>query len=146
MFDVTIGGQLVLDDFDIFAATGGYTASVRSFPTAATSSVVVDMAAVERGTYVSGIEVTPAQPPTPSPWSLLPNSHYRRSEQTFTYSTVTGHFYLVGGIGKVEGVQVQRIEEYDPVTGKWATVGKLPTNINHVQAVELNGLIMRPDQ
>jgi len=141
LFDVTIGGQLVLDNFDIFAATGGYTASVRTFQTTASSQVIVDMAAVTGPPLVSGIEVAPALPPISSPWSLLPDSHYRRSEQTFTYSTVTGRFYLVGGIGKVEGVQVQRIEEYDPVSGTWATVGKLPTNINHVQAVELNGLI-----
>ena len=54
---------------------------------------------------------------------------------------MTGRFYLVGGIGKVEGTHVRRIEEYDPVARRWATVGTLPTNINHVQAVELGGLI-----
>jgi hypothetical protein len=144
MFDVSVDGRLVLDDFDIFAATGGYTASMRSFVTDATSGVTVDMQAVTGPPLVSAVEVLPYVPPTvgqDGSWTLLPNSHYRRSEQTFVYSSATGRFYLVGGIGKVEGVQVRRIEEYDPATARWTTVGTLPTNINHVQAVELNGLI-----
>jgi hypothetical protein len=142
LFDVSVGGALVLDDFDIFAATGGYTASMRSFTTSAASEVVVDMRKVTGPPLVSGIEILPATPhPDTGGWRLLPDSHYRRSEQTFSYSSVTGRFYLVGGIAKVEGVQVRRIEEYDPATRRWATVASLPSNVNHVQAVELGGLI-----
>ena len=144
MFDVTVGDQLVLDDFDVFAATGGYTGSMRSFVTNASTEVVVDMRAVTGPPIVSAVEIVPYVPPVDpgaASWSLLPNSHYRRSEQTFAYSSVTGRFYLVGGIAKVEGVHVRRIEEYDPVARRWATVATLPSNINHVQAVELGGLI-----
>ena len=83
MFDVTVGQQLVLDDFDVFAATGGYTASVRTFVTTVSSEVVVDMRAVTGPPIVSAVEIVPYVPPPDTGWSLLPDSHYRRSEQTF---------------------------------------------------------------
>lgn len=144
-FDVTINGQKVLSRLDIFAATGGYTGSVRSFVVPSAGSITVSFTGVKGQPLVSGIEVLGYVPPPPSggvgQWTVLPESRYRRSEQTFTYSSRSQRFYLVGGIGKVEGDQVRLIEEYNPATRTWATVGALPTNINHVQAVEANGQI-----
>ena len=102
------------------------------------------MRAVTGPPIVSAVEVVPYVPPAdPAPrrGRSCPTATTAGPSRPSPYSSVTGRFYLVGGIGKVEGVQVRRIEEYDPVARRWATVATLPTNINHVQAVEAR----RPD-
>lgn len=66
-------------------------------------------------------------------WGDRSPSSFPRQEVSFTYSPTTGLFYLAGG-STVH-------ESYDPATDSWTTVAPLPANLDHIQAVELEGRV-----
>lgn len=57
-FDVLIEGQVVLDDYDIFAEAGGYKGIMKSFTvTAPDDSLDIELGYVIRNPTISGIEI-----------------------------------------------------------------------------------------
>ncbi|HIE96818.1 MAG TPA: hypothetical protein EYG03_07755 [Planctomycetes bacterium] len=72
IFDVAIDGDVVLNDFDIFAAAGARTALVESFDVVSDGTINIDLARVRREPTIAGIRITeknsapaPSDPPTP---------------------------------------------------------------------------------
>ena len=76
----------------------------------------------------------PAPSPTAPFWTTLASSPSARQEVSEVYSPTTKKFYVAGGLTTVH-------EAYNPVTNTWATVAPLPAALDHIQGVELNGLI-----
>jgi hypothetical protein len=90
-----------------------------------------------------------AAPPFPATWDLIEvlngtgptgsvgtwdtRARSGLARQEVTYVNNNGKFYLSGG-GTAQQV-------YDPVTNAWTTVAPLPANLDHIQAVALNGLV-----
>jgi N-acetylneuraminic acid mutarotase len=70
----------------------------------------------------------------PATWKRSTPSGFARQEVSFVYLPNTGTFLLAGGRSTVQ-------ESYNPLTGSWKTVAPLPTPLDHVQSVELNGLV-----
>jgi Kelch motif len=56
-----------------------------------------------------------------------------QNRQEVSYVKADGKFYLAGGS--------TLHERYDPATNSWSTVKPLPANLDHIQGVELGGLI-----
>jgi N-acetylneuraminic acid mutarotase len=77
---------------------------------------------------------TTACGPDPGVWRSRPPSSFARQEVSFVYSPSTATFLLAGGRSRVQ-------ESYDPSTRSWRTVAPLPAALDHVQSVELNGLV-----
>lgn len=78
--------------------------------------------------------VTPAQGAVDAPpgaWATLARSGV--AAQEVSYVQAGGKFYLTGG-GREQ-------KAYDPQTNSWRQVAPLPSAVDHVQAVELAGLI-----
>ncbi|MBW3578433.1 MAG: choice-of-anchor D domain-containing protein [Actinobacteria bacterium] len=63
VFDVTVEGTVVLDDYDVFADVGGYAAVVKSFVVSADSNLDVDLGHVVENPAIKGIEILPAERP-----------------------------------------------------------------------------------
>jgi large repetitive protein len=72
--------------------------------------------------------------PASSPWQGRAQSSFARQEVSYVYALSTGKFYLAGGDSTVQ-------EAYDPSTNSWSRVAPLPAALDHMQSVELNGLI-----
>ena len=72
--------------------------------------------------------------PDPGTWRSRTPSSFARQEVSFVYSPSTATFLLAGGRSTVQ-------ESYDPSTGTWKTVAPLPAPLDHVQSVELDGLV-----
>jgi N-acetylneuraminic acid mutarotase len=72
--------------------------------------------------------------PDPGRWRGRPPSSFARQEVSFVYSPSTATFLLAGGRSTVQ-------ESYDPSTRAWKTVAPLPAALDHVQSVELDGLV-----
>jgi Kelch motif len=72
--------------------------------------------------------------PSSSPWQGRAPASFARQEVSYVYAPSTGKLYLAGGDSTVQ-------EAYDPITDSWSTVAPLPAALDHIQAVELNGLI-----
>jgi Kelch motif len=72
--------------------------------------------------------------PPSSPWQGRAPASFARQEVSYVYAPDTGKLYLAGGDSTVQ-------EAYDPTTNSWSTVAPLPAALDHIQAVELNGLI-----
>jgi hypothetical protein len=72
--------------------------------------------------------------PDPGTWSTRTPSSFARQEVSFVYSPSTATFLLAGGRSTVQ-------ESYNPSTGTWKTVAPLPAPLDHVQSVELDGLV-----
>ena len=60
IFDVTIEGVTVLDDFDIYATAGGNTAWMESFTVTSDMTLDIDFARVVQNPLVNAIEILPA--------------------------------------------------------------------------------------
>jgi Kelch motif len=69
-----------------------------------------------------------------NPWQSRAPASFARQEVSYVYAPSTGKLYLAGGDSTVQ-------EAYDPATNSWSTVAPLPAALDHIQAVELNGLI-----
>lgn len=67
-------------------------------------------------------------------WEAREASGFARQEVSFSYSPATQRFYLAGGYSTVH-------EAYDPATDSWSTVAPLPERLNHIVAVEVDGLV-----
>ncbi len=67
-------------------------------------------------------------------WHIRASAPLARQEVSYVYAPRTGMFYLAGGRSKVQ-------EAYDPRTDSWHTVAALPAALDHIQAVNLNGLV-----
>ena len=61
-------------------------------------------------------------------------SSFARQEVSFVYVPSTRRLLLAGGRSTVQ-------ESYDPSTGSWTTVAPLPAALDHVQSVELGGVV-----
>jgi len=72
--------------------------------------------------------------PSSSPWQGRAPASFARQEVSYVRSPSTGKIYLAGGDSTVQ-------EAYDPSTDSWSTVAPLPAALDHIQSVELNGLI-----
>ena len=70
----------------------------------------------------------------PGTWKRLPPSSFARQEVSFVYVPSTRRLLLAGGRSTVQ-------ESYDPSTGSWTTVAPLPAALDHVQSVELGGVV-----
>ena len=73
IFDVAIDGDVVLNDFDIFAAAGARTGLVESFNIVSDGTINIDLARVKREPTIAGIRITelnsapaPNDPPAPN--------------------------------------------------------------------------------
>ena len=67
-------------------------------------------------------------------WHSLAPASFARQEVSYVYVPEVGRFFLAGGLSTTQ-------ESYDPVTNTWHTVAPLPVALDHIQAVELNGLV-----
>ena len=67
-------------------------------------------------------------------WHTLASASFNRQEVSYVYDPGTKQFYLAGGLSTVQ-------EAYDPVTNTWHDVAPLPVAMDHIQSVDLNGLI-----
>jgi N-acetylneuraminic acid mutarotase len=67
-------------------------------------------------------------------WHNLASASFARQEVSYVYDPQVGEFFLAGGLSTVQ-------EAYNPVTNTWHTVAPLPVALDHIQAVDLNGLI-----
>jgi len=72
--------------------------------------------------------------PMSSPWQGRAPATFARQEVSYVYAPNTDKLYLAGGDSTVQ-------EAYDSTTNSWSTVAPLPAALDHIQAVELNGLI-----
>lgn len=57
VFDVSIEGALVLDDYDIFADVGGYTGVMKSFLVTSDTTLDIDFGHVAENPAIKGIEI-----------------------------------------------------------------------------------------
>ena len=74
IFNVSINGQQVLSNFDIFATAGGeYIAIAEQFSATASSTgtITIQFTTVKDNALVNGVEVLGGTPPTPTPTSTL---------------------------------------------------------------------------
>jgi hypothetical protein len=76
----------------------------------------------------------PAPPPAAPIWTTLAPTSTGRQEVSEVYSPTTKKFYVAGGLTTLH-------EAYNPATNTWTTVAPLPAALDHIQGVELNGLI-----
>ncbi|MGH2753738.1 MAG: malectin domain-containing carbohydrate-binding protein, partial [Actinomycetota bacterium] len=60
VFDVSIEGGVVLNDYDIFADVGGHTAVMKSFIVSSDSSLDIELGHVTENPAIKGIEILPA--------------------------------------------------------------------------------------
>jgi Kelch motif len=72
--------------------------------------------------------------PMSSPWQGRAPASFARQEVSYVCTPNTDKLYLAGGDNTVQ-------ETYDPTTNSWSNVAPLPAALDHIQAVELNGLI-----
>jgi len=107
VFNVTLDGSLVLNHFDIIAATGDHRATMRSFNITSDGEVDVDFGAITENPLVNGIEIidTSAGAPTPTPGVLLrrpvdasgsPTAAATTANTAIDWSLVRGAFLLNG--------------------------------------------------
>jgi N-acetylneuraminic acid mutarotase len=82
---------------------------------------------------VAAVALAACIPPS-SPWQSRASANFARQEVSYVYAPSTGKLYLAGGDSTVQ-------EAYDPSSNSWSTVAPLPVSLDHIQAVELNGLI-----
>jgi N-acetylneuraminic acid mutarotase len=82
---------------------------------------------------IAGAAIVSCGPP-PGTWQSRTASSFARQEVSFVYSPPTKTFLLGGGRSTVQ-------ESYDPQTDTWRTVAPLPAALDHIQSVELNGLV-----
>lgn len=64
VFDVSIEGNLVLDNYDIYADVGGYTGVMKSFVVQADGNIDIDFDHVTQNPAIKGIEIVSAATPT----------------------------------------------------------------------------------
>ena len=68
----------------------------------------------------------------PGAWSRQPPSGLARQE--VSYVEAGGKLYLAGGS--------RRHQAYDPARGSWRDVAPLPAKLDHIQGVEVDGLVL----
>jgi len=62
IFDVSIEGNLVLDDYDVYADVGGYAGVVKSFVVSSDANLDIDFGHVKRDPAINGIEIIQTLP------------------------------------------------------------------------------------
>jgi N-acetylneuraminic acid mutarotase len=70
----------------------------------------------------------------PGKWLGRAPATFARQEVSYVYSPTVKKFFLSAGSSTVQ-------EAYDPSSNTWTRVASLPARLNHIQAVELHGLI-----
>ncbi|WP_160148080.1 malectin domain-containing carbohydrate-binding protein [Rubripirellula obstinata] len=94
IFDVSIEGQTVLDDYDVYADVGGYTGVMKSFIVSSDSVLNIDFGHVKQSPAVKGIEVIslPSPPNTllVSPTELAFGNVTSGSSQTASVTLTNG--------------------------------------------------------
>lgn len=63
VFDVAIDGDIVLDNYDIYAKVGGYTAVMESFVIQSDGNIDIDLMHVNQNPAIKGIEIIAIAPP-----------------------------------------------------------------------------------
>ena len=129
VFDVQIDGSTVLDHFDIVAAAGDRTGTMRDFAvTSDSDGLDIDLRSITENALINGIEVLDSDAPTgtSTTGALLkrsvdgsgaPTSSASVANSGFDWSTVRGAFMLNGTIfyGRSDGQLASRT--YKPSTG-----------------------------
>jgi hypothetical protein len=97
VFDVTIDGSLVLDNYDIVADVGHSVGTMKSFPVTSDGEIDIDFSHVVENPTISGIEIVGAG-------TTQPTVHSARS-MAFDGSTAASHTFDTGGFdwSKVRG-------------------------------------------
>jgi hypothetical protein len=108
VFDVAVDGATVLPNFDIVAAAGDQTGTMRSFTETSTGDITVDLTHENENPLINGIEIvqTSPTPPAPTTGDQLISRHLdlagnvgatsTANSSLLPWSTVRGAF-MVGG-------------------------------------------------
>ena len=119
IFNVTLNGNPVLSNFDIFAAVGADAALVESFPasTNAAGQIVIGFTTLSDNAKISGIELEPgsqtAPPPPPTGVNITTHhfdtlrSGWNAGETSLTPASVASSFGLLHTISLDEQVDAQ---------------------------------------
>jgi len=126
--EVVIADPTALETTATFSEAGAYTLELSAS----------DGRLTARDEMTVTVEAEPAE--GQGSWEELPESPLARQE--VSYVQVGGKFYLAGG-GAMDGSygSVADHEVYDPVARTWEGLQPLPTALDHIQGVSLDGLI-----
>ncbi len=137
VFDVTLEGETILDDFDINAETGSMTAIIQTFTANVTDgSIDLTFTASIDQPKISAIEIygegSLTEDPAACSWSMLASSSLSKVEAQSV--KVNDKLYVLAGF--LSGLQITGATEiYDPATDSWSTGAPMPTPVTHMGAV-----------
>lgn len=134
VFDVSIEGTKVLDDYDIFDDVGGYTGVVKSFTVESDANLDIDFAPFgSKKPSVNAIEVLDegGGGGGAGTWETRRAMPVSRDEVTYVY--VDGAFHQFGG-GTTHHI-------YDPGSNSWSKGASLPVNLDHIQGAVVGGKV-----
>ncbi len=99
VFDVSVEGQLVLDDYDVFARVGGYAGIVERFPVTSDGNVDIDFAHVTQNPTIKAIEIVAVDGGTPGAVAAVPASPSFQPTAVGATSSANVEIHNVGGPG-----------------------------------------------
>ncbi|MFS4448042.1 malectin domain-containing carbohydrate-binding protein [Maribacter sp. 2307UL18-2] len=139
IFDVEIEGALVLDNYRP-SVDGSETniAKVESFQTIVDDGTLnIDFIQINQNPAIKGIEIIAAAPPVNDEWTAQTDDENHTARHECSFVQAGDKFYLFGGRENPADLDV-----YDYQSKTWSTIGSsAPSDFNHFQAVEYNGLI-----
>ena len=139
IFDVEIEGQNVLDDYrPSVDGTEINIAKVETFLVNVTDGDLnIDFIQFNENPAIKGIEILSAQPPVSQTWTAQNDDENHTARHECSFVQAGDKFYLFGGRENPANLDV-----YDYQAKTWSTItASAPSDFNHFQAVEYNGLI-----
>jgi N-acetylneuraminic acid mutarotase len=139
IFDVEIEGQNVLDDYrPSVDGTEINIAKVETFLVNVTDGDLnIDFIQFNENPAIKGIEILSAQPSVSQTWTAQNDDENHTARHECSFVQAGDKFYLFGGRENPANLDV-----YDYQAKTWSTItASAPSDFNHFQAVEYNGLI-----
>lgn len=138
VFDVEVEGAVVLNDFDQVAKYGAATAGVESLIVEVTDgNLDIDFIQGIQNPSIKAIEIISADAPAPDVWTAQTDDENHTARHECSFVQAGDKFYLFGGRENPADLDI-----YDYTSKTWSTIGaSAPSDFNHFQAVEYNGLI-----
>lgn len=139
IFDVEIENQILLDDYrPSVDGTQTNIAKVETFLVNVIDGMLnIDFIQINENPAIKGIEIVSAQPPVSDTWIAQTDDENHTARHECSFVQAGDKFYLFGGREDPANLDV-----YDYQAKTWSTItASAPSDFNHFQAVEYNGLI-----
>jgi Malectin domain len=111
VFDVGVDGTTVLPNFDIVAAAGDQTGTMRSFTETSTGDITIDLTHEVENPLINGIEIVQTNPPPPPP--------------TTGDKLLSRHLDTAGNVGSTNTVDSGSIMPWSTVRGAFMVGGQM---------------------